>query len=65
MSMNRVLDHNCSSTVQFVYPSQILLNNNPLLSVCYASVGGATGHTVVGLCMCVSVCLSAGFLVAR
>ena len=33
------------------------------------SVGGATGHTVVGLCMyvCVylSVCLSAGFLVAR
>ena len=39
----------------------------------YASVGGATRHTVVRLCMCVSVylciclsvCLSAGFLVAR
>ena len=52
-------------------------NDVELVSDHYASVGGATGHTVVGLCICVCmyvcmyvcicvcICLSAGFLVAR
>ena len=31
----------------------------------YASVGGATGHTVVVLCICVSVCLSVGRISRR
>ena len=31
----------------------------------YASVGGATRHTVVRLCMCVSVCLSVGRISRR
>ena len=31
----------------------------------YASVGGATGHTVVVLCMYVSVCLSVGRISRR
>ena len=32
---------------------------------CYASVGGATGHTVVVLCICVCVCLSVGRISRR
>ena len=36
------------------------------LAYYYASVGGATGHTIVSLCICVCICLSvAGFLVTR
>ena len=47
--------------LNLVYSAQVLNQYLYLPIDYYASVDGTTGHTVVGLC----ICLSAGFLVAR